>query len=253
MFFCENIFARDIDYKSGAFGDDSHSQIKIKKSAKKIESPVNNFYQSKKFKPKKIKHKKFVSPTAKLSVGRPKKFYKTDNLKSVKSVNYNQIEDLYESEIYEPQIQLAYEDFDDIYYDGKYMGHYKIGKPYEIEDIIYHPQEYDDYEEIGVASWYGEKFDGKLTANGEIYNLYSMTAAHRTLPLPSIVKVTNMENGKKTIVRVNDRGPFAKNRIIDLSKRAAEMLEYKDKGVTIVKVELLTQETEKLHKKLKIK
>ena len=122
-------------------------------------------------------------------------------------------------------------------------GYYKVGKPYKIMGITYHPQEYDNYEEVGEASWYGSEFHGKKTANGEIYNMGDFTAAHRTLPLPSIVEVTNLENGRKLVVRVNDRGPFANNRIIDLSKEAAEALGFKDKGLTNVKIKLLKQQT----------
>lgn len=144
------------------------------------------------------------------------------------------------------------DDLDTIIEDGRYVGYYKVGRPYKIDGITYYPQEYDNYTEVGEASWYGKDFDGKMTANGEIYDLSHMTAAHRTLPIPSIVKVTNLQNSKSVIVRVNDRGPFAKNRIIDMSKRAATILDYKDKGVIMVKVELLKEETRKLQDKLKI-
>lgn len=128
--------------------------------------------------------------------------------------------------------------------NGKYPGYYKIGKPYQIFGITYTPKNFEELEQTGVASWYGDDFHGKKTANGEIYNMGDMTAAHRTLPLPSLVRVTNLANNKQVIVRVNDRGPFAKNRIIDLSQRAAEILEYKNKGVTAVKLELLKDETQ---------
>jgi len=128
--------------------------------------------------------------------------------------------------------------------NDKYQGYYKVGKPYKIYGITYTPKNFANLEQTGVASWYGDAFHGKKTANGEIYNKGDMTAAHRTLPMPSLVKVTNLANNKHVIVRVSDRGPFAKNRIIDLSQRAAEVLEYKNKGVTAVKVELLKEETE---------
>jgi len=127
--------------------------------------------------------------------------------------------------------------------NGKYEGYFKIGKPYQIFGVTYTPKNYDNFEEIGTASWYGDQFNGKKTANGETYNKGSMTAAHPTLPLPSLVKVTNLKNNKSVIVRVNDRGPFAKNRVIDLSQKAAEILEYKNKGTTIVKIELLKDDT----------
>lgn len=117
--------------------------------------------------------------------------------------------------------------------DGKYTqasaitgqgGIYKVGNPYKIMGKWYYPQEDYDYSEVGTASWYGKDFHAKRTANGEKYDMYSLTAAHRTLPLPSIVKVTNLENGRSLVLRVNDRGPYAKNRIIDVSKRASQLL-----------------------------
>ncbi len=98
------------------------------------------------------------------------------------------------------------------------------------------------FTETGHASWYGEKFQGHLTSNGEIYDMYSMTAAHKTLPLPSYVKVTNTDNGKSTIVRVNDRGPFHEGRIIDLSYAAAHKLDVIKTGTAPVKIEVLTFE-----------
>ena len=95
------------------------------------------------------------------------------------------------------------------------------------------------YYEIGIASWYGPKFDGKLTANGEIFNQYDVTAAHKTLPLPSLVKVTNLENNRSIILRINDRGPFVGDRIIDLSYKSAQILGVVKKGTAEVSVELL--------------
>ncbi|MFV8783520.1 septal ring lytic transglycosylase RlpA family protein [Microbulbifer sp. SA54] len=95
------------------------------------------------------------------------------------------------------------------------------------------------YREKGQASWYGTKFHGRKTANGEVYNMYAMSAAHKTLPLPSYAKVTNLDNGRSVIVRVNDRGPFVPGRIIDLSYTAAQKLGYIDKGVARVVVEAL--------------
>jgi len=113
-------------------------------------------------------------------------------------------------------------------------GVYKIGKPYQIGDTWYYPHEQPDYDETGIASWYGPS--GNRTANGEIYTAADLTAAHRTLPLPVNVRVTDLDNGRSIIVRVNDRGPFAKGRIIDLSARAAELLGYKEKGTARVRV-----------------
>ncbi len=129
-----------------------------------------------------------------------------------------------------------------------YAGYYKIGNPYKINGKTYYPREDKNYKEIGLASWYGKEFHNKKTANSEIFNMNEMTAAHRTLPLPSIVKVTNLENGKSIIVRVNDRGPFVDGRIIDLSYRAAKELDamHEKKGLIKVKVEYLDRETRKM-------
>ncbi len=136
--------------------------------------------------------------------------------------------------------------------DGRYLGRYKVGNPYYIDGVKYRPHVDDDYKEVGVASWYGNEFHGRKTANGEICDSTAITAAHRTLPLPSIVKVTNLDNGKVSLVRVNDRGPFAKSRIIDLSEGAAHKLEFRNKGTTKVKVEFMKDETEEFLSKLGI-
>ena len=112
----------------------------------------------------------------------------------------------------------------------------KVGKPYQINGEWYYPRMVDRYRETGVASWYGVPFHGRKTANGEIYDMHGMTAAHPTLPLPSVARVTNLENGRSITVRVNDRGPFAKKRIIDLSRRAAWELGFKDQGTAEVEV-----------------
>lgn len=117
--------------------------------------------------------------------------------------------------------------------------HYKIGKPYKINGRWYHPAEDRNYNRKGVASWYGDDFHGKPTANGEIFDMRQMTAAHTTLPLPSMVEVTNLDNGKRAVVRVNDRGPFAHNRIIDLSRQAARALGFEHKGLAKVRVKYL--------------
>ncbi len=123
---------------------------------------------------------------------------------------------------------------------------YKIGHPYKIKGITYYPKVDYSYEEVGIASWYGDAFHGKTTANGGIFNMHAVSAAHRTLPLPSIVEVENLNNGRKLIVKVNDRGPFHDNRIIDLSKRAAELLGFQNKGVTKVRVRILAEESRQL-------
>ncbi len=118
-------------------------------------------------------------------------------------------------------------------------GIYKIGTPYQIMGVWYYPRENSNYDEIGVASWYGPKFHGRRTANGEIFDMNLLTAAHPTLPMPVRARVTNLENGKSIIVRINDRGPFAKDREIDLSRKAAEILGFRDKGTTQVRVQYL--------------
>lgn len=114
-----------------------------------------------------------------------------------------------------------------------------VGKPYKVRGRWYKPAEDPDYVKVGAASWYGDAFHGRLTANGEVYDMTHLTAAHPTMPLPSYARVTNQNNGASIVVRVNDRGPFAHGRIIDLSKRAAEMLDYTHAGVAKVKVEYL--------------
>ena len=127
-----------------------------------------------------------------------------------------------------------------------YGGIYKVGNPYKIGSQWYYPKEDYSYVEEGMASWYGEDFNGKMTANGERYNMNTLTAAHRTLPLPSIVKVTNLQNGRSIVVRVNDRGPYVKNRIIDLSKHGAQLLGYMGQGTTRVRVEVMAKESKAL-------
>ena len=118
-------------------------------------------------------------------------------------------------------------------------GIYKIGTPYQIMGSWYYPRENPNYDEVGIASWYGPKFHGRRTANGEIFDMNLLTAAHPTLPMPVRARVTNLENGKSIIVRINDRGPFAKDREIDLSRKAAEVLGFRDKGTTRVRVQYL--------------
>jgi rare lipoprotein A len=118
-------------------------------------------------------------------------------------------------------------------------GVYKIGEPYQVDNVWYYPKEDPTYEETGIASWYGPTFYGRPTANGEIYDGNQLTAAHKTLPMPVNVRVTNLENGRSIIVRVNDRGPFARGRIIDLSRRAAEQLDMVRTGVARVRVTYL--------------
>src|SRR6266487_6054996 len=116
-------------------------------------------------------------------------------------------------------------------------GTYRVGKPYTVAGRVYVPEEDTDYRAEGMASWYGDDFHGRLTANGEVFDMASLTAAHPTLPMPSYARVTNTLNGKSLIVRVNDRGPYHGNRLIDVSNKAAELLEFKANGVARVRVE----------------
>jgi len=116
-------------------------------------------------------------------------------------------------------------------------GTYRIGKPYTVAGRVYVPEEDPNYRAEGMASWYGDDFHGRLTANGEVFDMAALTAAHPTLPIPSYARVTNLRNGKSLIVRVNDRGPYHGNRLIDVSNKAAELLEFKHNGVARVKVE----------------
>ncbi|MFI0849525.1 septal ring lytic transglycosylase RlpA family protein [Mesorhizobium sp. IMUNJ 23232] len=116
-------------------------------------------------------------------------------------------------------------------------GRDQTGKPYKVRGKMYYPREDKNYKKVGYASWYGDAFHGRLTANGEIYDMTHLTAAHPTMPLPSYARVTNMKNGSSVIVRVNDRGPYSNGRLIDLSKKAADMLDYSHTGTAQVKVE----------------
>ncbi len=118
-------------------------------------------------------------------------------------------------------------------------GHYQVGKPYSVAGRTYIPRDNPRYSKVGLASWYGSAFHGRLTANGEVYDVNGLTAAHPTLPLPSYVRVTNLENGRSLVVRVNDRGPFARNRLIDVSSRAADMLGFRRKGTAKVQVDYI--------------
>jgi rare lipoprotein A len=116
-------------------------------------------------------------------------------------------------------------------------GVYTVGQPYRVAGKTYIPRDNPRYSATGLASWYGEAFHGRMTANGEVYDLNALTAAHPTMPLPSYARVTNLENGRSVIVRVNDRGPFAENRIIDVSSATADILDFKSAGTARVKVD----------------
>ncbi len=120
---------------------------------------------------------------------------------------------------------------------------YKVGKPYQVAGVWYYPAEDFGYDESGIASWYGPNFHGNLTANGEQYDQNAITAAHKTLPLPCVVRVTNLENGRSLVVRINDRGPFVNGRIIDLSRRSAQMLGMEGQGTARVRVQVMADES----------
>lgn len=120
-------------------------------------------------------------------------------------------------------------------------------RPYVIKGKDYYPQDHYEYDEVGIASWYGPGFHGKKTSTGVYFDTNKLTAAHNTLPLPCVVRVTNLENGRVIEVEVNDRGPFAHDRIIDLSRRAAQMLGFINKGLAQVRVECLPHESRVLN------
>ena len=115
-------------------------------------------------------------------------------------------------------------------------GVYKVGKPYTINGVTYVPSEDPSYDKVGIASWYGNDFHARQTANGEYFDMARLTAAHPTLPLPSYVHVTNLRNGRSLIVRVNDRGPYKPGRVIDLSRQTARLLVYEGQGTTEIRV-----------------
>jgi rare lipoprotein A len=119
------------------------------------------------------------------------------------------------------------------------VGHYKVGSPYKVNGRWYRPEYDPGYVRVGTASWYGADFHGLPTANGEVFDKEQLTAAHPTLPLPSIVRITNLDNGRMLDVRVNDRGPFVGNRLIDLSEAAARKLGYESSGLAPVRVEFV--------------
>lgn len=126
--------------------------------------------------------------------------------------------------------------------------HYKVGNPYQISGKWYYPERDLRYDKTGIASWYGDLFAGKLTANGEIFDPELVSAAHKTLPMPSVVRVTNLDNGKSLVVRVNDRGPYVTGRIIDMSRAGARLLGFKDEGIARVRVQMLTEQSLRLEK-----
>src|SRR6266446_4284836 len=119
---------------------------------------------------------------------------------------------------------------------------YRI-EPYQVKGVWYTPRADYSYDETGLASWYGPGFDQQLTADNEIYDMNQLSAAHKTLPLPSVVQVTNLQNGRTLRLRVNDRGPYVERRIIDLSRRAAQLLGFEMAGTTPVRVRILKDES----------
>ena len=129
------------------------------------------------------------------------------------------------------------------YYKGSAIpfggGEYHVGNPYQVAGRWFNPREQPGYDKEGIASWYGEAFHRRRTSNGEWFDMNTLTAAHATLPLPSYALVTNLENNRKVVVRVNDRGPFVGTRVMDLSKRAADVLGYRAKGKAHVRVKLI--------------
>ncbi|HSV29353.1 MAG TPA: septal ring lytic transglycosylase RlpA family protein [Candidatus Omnitrophota bacterium] len=136
---------------------------------------------------------------------------------------------------------------------SKPRGHYKIGPPYRINGVLYVPKLDYGYQDSGTASWYGNSFHGKLTANGERFDENDLSAAHQTLPLPSLVRVTNLDNGRSLTLRVNDRGPFVAGRILDVSKKAAKMLGFHGRGTARVRVMVLEKESRALAAKYGIR
>lgn len=134
---------------------------------------------------------------------------------------------------------------------NKSQGAYKVGNPYQVQGIWYTPAEDWEYDQTGIASWYGPQFHGKATANGEIFDEWTVSAAHKTLPMPSMVRVTNLENGRSLVVRVNDRGPFASSRIIDMSHRAAQLLGFDAQGTARVRVQIMAEESRILAQRAK--
>ncbi len=112
-------------------------------------------------------------------------------------------------------------------------------RPYQIKGVWYYPKVQWDYDETGIASWYGDPFHGRRTAIGEVYDMNELTAAHKTLQLPTYARVTNLGNGRSVVVKINDRGPYVNNRIIDLSRRAAQLLGFEQQGVAKVRVQVV--------------
>jgi rare lipoprotein A len=122
-------------------------------------------------------------------------------------------------------------------------GGYKVGEPYQVKGVWYYPNEDYSYDETGIASWYGPGFHGGKTANGERFDADELTAAHPTLPMPSLARVTNLDNGRSVVVRINDRGPFAGGRLLDVSRRAAQLLGFEKAGTAKVRLQVMADES----------
>jgi rare lipoprotein A len=123
---------------------------------------------------------------------------------------------------------------------------YKVGNPYQVNGVWYYPAVDYNYDQTGIASWYGPGFAGHATASGEEYDQDALTAAHKTLPMPTLVRVTNLENGRQIQIRINDRGPFVNDRIIDLSRRGAQLLGMINNGTAKVRVQIMPEESRQL-------
>lgn len=148
---------------------------------------------------------------------------------------YAHSSEYFPSSIYGPASPRVVADGEPVPHGG---GMYMLGKPYTVAGLTYYPSE-KHYAATGLASWYGDAFHGRRTANGEVYDRDSISAAHPTLPLPSYARVTNLRNHYSMIVRINDRGPFAANRIMDVSRKTAEALDFRQRGTTRVKIEYI--------------
>lgn len=118
-------------------------------------------------------------------------------------------------------------------------GRYQVGEPYQVAGVWFYPQEDPHYDKTGIGSWYGPQFHRRMTSNGEWFDMNYLSAAHPTLPLPSYVKVTSLDNGREIVVRVNDRGPFVDSRLIDLSKKSADALGFRTRGTTPLRVQYI--------------
>lgn len=144
------------------------------------------------------------------------------------------------------ETELASHVWKTTYPPPKSQGTFKVGNPYRIQGRQYVPVERYNHSETGIASWYGPGFHGKQTANGEIFNKNELTAAHRTLQMPSLIRVTNLDNGRSLVVRVNDRGPYSRGRVLDLSERAAELLGFKHHGTAKVRIDVMPEESRRV-------